>query len=175
MKVLFLSLCLLSGAIADPVSMPRFLNYENVQFQEIIGDSVKFTHKNGIGRAKLAELPKSVLEKLKGLEVKKEEEIVQAAPMGEIQGHIFVMNERGVAVRAIGFKIDGKMNRFPDTFAFIRVSQVDLEGMFDGKIIKVKCAEFGNMNVNGITIPCFTMDKGEAAQYRAELNKAKKG
>ena len=55
--------------MADPVSMPRFLNYENVTFTEIVGDSVKFTHKNGIGRVKLTELPKSILEKLKGLEI----------------------------------------------------------------------------------------------------------
>ena len=125
MKTILLSLLFFSPICAEPVKIEKFQGYDNVVFTEIVGDSVKFTHKNGIGRAKLAELPKSILEKLKGLEVKKEEEIVQVAPMGEIQGHIFVMNERGVAVRAIGFKIDGKMNRFPDTFAFIRVSQVD--------------------------------------------------
>jgi hypothetical protein len=164
MKTLILSLLFFSPLCAEPVKIDKFQSYENVVFTEIVGDSVKFTHKNGTGRVKINELPKSILEKLKGLEIKEKEAAAPVVTLGEIAGEVFSVKPDGIYIQSIGFKINGQMKPFPKGIALIFLDDTSMYS--DGQEgVKIQCYAVGNHKVGTLVMPRFTTDKVGAIEF----------
>ncbi len=170
MKILFLLLFLFffTSVQADTVKVASFKGYQNVEFTEIVGNYVKFTHKNGVGRVEISEIPKDILAKLGNLEVKKE---VIEPPLGEIECRVIQVIEGGIMVSTNsdkGFNLYGNIEKFPTDSACIVTT--DTDSFYDGKQIVIKCYSIGNLtyeNQNGktLTIRQFTTNKELAIRW----------
>lgn len=173
MKQILLSFLFAAGilaALAEPI--PNFLNYENVEFTAIEGDSAKFTHKFGAGKVKISQVPPELREKLKNLEKKEKPIEIQS---GEIEGQIIQVLTDGVLIHAKGFKSGGKLETFPSFTAFILM---DSDDIFDGKKMKIFCYAAGNITYDTKsgeekTVRLFTTDI-EVAKTRVWLKEFKK-
>ena len=171
MKQILLAFFLTTISWAEPI--PRFLNYENVEFTAIEGDSVKFTHKFGAAKVKISEVPLELREKLKNLEKKEKPIEIQS---GEIEGKIIQVLKEGVLVSSKGFKSGGKLENFPTFTAFIQMD--DTGDLFDGKKVKIFCYGMGNLTYETKggeekTIRVFTTDI-EVAKTRIWMKEFKK-
>lgn len=171
MKQILLFFFLTTVSWAGPI--PRFLNYENVEFTVIEGDFVRFTHRHGAGKVKISEVPLELREKLKNLEKKEKPIEIQS---GEIEGKIIQVLKEGVLISAKGFKSGGKLEGFPTSTAFIQME--DTEDLFDGKIVRIFCYALGNLTYDTRggeekTIRMFTTDI-EVAKTRIWMKEFKK-